>query len=555
MIRTIRQLLRGPGVLPGTLLVGVLLSFVPYRWLSANQRVDLRVEMSLGLPHPSGAQVYWTAEAGGFSQERGASFQVRPGDGAYRISLPAGLGRVRIDPLSEPGLVEVRSIRLTRWGVPLRVWGGGWGFEGWEPWNQVADMEVRGPILRMRATGSDPGFASADPIELRWRCGLMNALASLLLGLASGLVLVAASPRARRGMRRIHEAALLPRAGRFLAQSLVILALGACLTEVAMRVYHHFMPVFVFPIAGTDRFRAQPYSLNYTFRLNSHGFKDVEWEPRKRPGTVRVLGIGDSFAFGVVPYEDNYLTLVEKDLAGVSPPVEILNMGIPAIGPPEYVELLVNEGLPLHADMVLLSFFIGNDFWQMEPKPPRSYLYAFLRYLFSIRPKGLAIHNPGPYVDEAPTFGPPEFLQIERDRCVIFRKSNPARATAHANVRRHLGDMKRICDVKGLELLVVIIPDEMQVNAELRSEMLRSFPEAVADFDFAMPNRLLGADLQSLGIRYLDLLGPFEEAGRSQRLYKLQDTHWNIAGNHLAADLIREQLLRDDKRFTPRPGS
>jgi len=84
----------------------------------------------------------------------------------------------------------------------------------------------------------------------------------------------------------------------------------------------------------------------------------------------------------------------------------------------------------------------------------------------------------------------------------------------------------------------------MQVDPELRGEMARFFDDGEAGFDFVAPNRRLAEDLRSQGIRYLDLLGPFREAGRRARLYKPRDTHWNIAGNRLAADLIRDALLR-----------
>ena len=41
---------------------------------------------------------------------------------------------------------------------------------------------------------------------------------------------------------------------------------------------------------------------------------------------------------------------------------ELINMGIPGIGPREYLAVFIHEGLQLKPDMVLLSFFIGNDF-------------------------------------------------------------------------------------------------------------------------------------------------------------------------------------------------
>ena len=39
-------------------------------------------------------------------------------------------------------------------------------------------------------------------------------------------------------------------------------------------------------------------------------------------------------------------------------------------------------------------------------------------------------------------------------------------------------------------------------------------------------------------ITYVDLLEPFRRVSAHTRLYKLYDTHWNIAGNPLAAEII-----------------
>jgi hypothetical protein len=93
----------------------------------------------------------------------------------------------------------------------------------------------------------------------------------------------------------------------------------------------------IFYSGNPDRFRGKPFAPFWNFHLNSRGFNDVEFSARKAAGTIRILGIGDSFAFGVVPYEYNYLTLVEQYLKQSEHNVELINMGIPAIGPKEYL--------------------------------------------------------------------------------------------------------------------------------------------------------------------------------------------------------------------------
>jgi hypothetical protein len=52
----------------------------------------------------------------------------------------------------------------------------------------------------------------------------------------------------------------------------------------------------------------------------------------------------------------------------------------------------------------------------------------------------------------------------------------------------------------------------------------------------------LGEELRVRKIRYVDLLEPFRLKTKDFRLYKLRDTHWNIAGNRLAADVLYDFL-------------
>jgi hypothetical protein len=58
--------------------------------------------------------------------------------------------------------------------------------------------------------------------------------------------------------------------------------------------------------------------------------------------------------------------------------------------------------------------------------------------------------------------------------------------------------------------------------------------------DFDQPNRLLTDALRAAGVRVLDLLPAFRSG--AERLYKPQDTHWNLAGNRLAAATIAASL-------------
>ena len=91
--------------------------------------------------------------------------------------------------------------------------------------------------------------------------------------------------------------------------TLLALALG----ELGLRIYHRFQPLMMFYDDSYNRFRGRPFAPDWDSHLNSLGFKDEEFS-KKDPSTYRILGIGDSFAFGVVPYRHNYQRLLESAL-------------------------------------------------------------------------------------------------------------------------------------------------------------------------------------------------------------------------------------------------
>lgn len=335
-------------------------------------------------------------------------------------------------------------------------------------------------------------------------------------------------------------------------QALIILLVTFILAEAAIRVYKHFLPTFIFYDQSYNRFRGKPGAPDYDFFLNSRGFKDIEFKQEKEPGTYRILALGDSFAFGVVPYQHNYLTLLEQRLNGSGVSAEVINMGIPSIGPQDYLSLFANEGLALQPDMVVVSFFVGNDF--TETMRWRTKLHEFsdvvalIKFFIDLNGKftGKVIHGQASYDDAAAYFTDESYLQIEKERSWMYMKQSPFRKAfadkAFADSVGYLVRIKELCDRRKVGLRVVVIPDELQVNPALQAKVIKSLNINSDEFDFTLPNRFLNEQFQVNRIDHLDLLPAFSSASVQVNLYKTNDTHWNIAGNKLAADLLVKYL-------------
>jgi lysophospholipase L1-like esterase len=336
-----------------------------------------------------------------------------------------------------------------------------------------------------------------------------------------------------------------------------IVLVSCLLSEIALRVYDYFNPLFMFYDESYNRFRGRPLADDWDFKLNSRGFKDVEFF-EKRPGAHRILGLGDSFAFGVVPYRHNYLTLLEERLQRDNPAAEVLNVGIPGTGPRDYLALLVREGLALEPDAVLLSFFVGNDFdesWRGErPLYSYSYVASLIHYLFQVLPKyeGTFSHGKAEYCDDCPNLDEEAYLGLVGARSLIYLEEYQDFSKVVDNAAYYLARIRDLCARKGIELFVVIIPDEVQFGGELQRRVReRFFPRQT--WNNTRPITALAARLERLGIPYLDLYPHFAAEASGTALYRPRDTHWTIRGNRLAAEVIFDWLrpsMKDPRALT-----
>ena len=109
----------------------------------------------------------------------------------------------------------------------------------------------------------------------------------------------------------------------------------------------------------------QSGEFEFEYRYNSEGFRDVEHSLRKPEGTFRILGLGDSFTFGVgAPYKQTYLARLETLLnqRQASGTVEVIKAGMPKYHPELERILLQHYGTRYEPDLVLVAF-LPNDIW------------------------------------------------------------------------------------------------------------------------------------------------------------------------------------------------
>ena len=126
---------------------------------------------------------------------------------------------------------------------------------------------------------------------------------------------------------------------------------------------------------------------DHTLVINADGQREDRVYPKERtPGTVRILGLGDSGMFGWgVEQGNDYLNVAEKVLlARGGAPCEAINTGTPGYNTQLELELLKNRGLAFHPDIVVVGwcendFFLPHFFLKTNKLPAnRSLLWDLL---------------------------------------------------------------------------------------------------------------------------------------------------------------------------------
>lgn len=282
-----------------------------------------------------------------------------------------------------------------------------------------------------------------------------------------------------------------------------------------------------------------------TLTWNRRGWHDLDHDPAKPPGVVRLLVMGDSFVEGVqVPLASLYHRQLEAGLnRGAAPRVEVIAMGTSGWGQVDELRALRGEGLDYDPDLVLIGFLGGNDVRNNHPRLQRlavqeeagssaargAFVEATRRGLFFtafLADKadqflcGLAGH-PDPLDAEVYRDPPQRWPELWAEAWVLT-----------AEAVRALRDLLR---ERGVRLVVVGFPGAREVEALAAGQ---------GPFDFSLPRRRMKAVCAELEVPYLELFPDFAALPPAERegLHLSEDFHWTEAGHRLAAEATLRRL-------------
>ena len=288
-------------------------------------------------------------------------------------------------------------------------------------------------------------------------------------------------------------------------------------------------------------------------QVNSFGMRGPEFPRRKAAGEFRILFLGDSITFGLVPSIDETLVARSGSLfRDMSPKSSIrcLNAGVTGYATWQEVDYLRNDGLALDPDLIVLNYCL-NDVTDLVFLNPGELSRRELQFSFSFdshwsglvravrtirgRRKWRAALDSLRWADDdwyERRGGRREIKEILREM--------PAAAVANA-WRQALADLENLetlCRANGLPWVLVVFPVRSQVEQ--------------VDPAFHPQDKLEHWAAEH-HIPYLDLLPAFlhevaESGGAARDLY-VDETHPNTRGNRLAAAEIVRFLL--EHRFVP----
>jgi hypothetical protein len=356
----------------------------------------------------------------------------------------------------------------------------------------------------------------------------------------------------------------------------IVLALEATLSLAALLVSH---PLLSPPNANSRErirsFRFAPHAPLYDGRVNAHGFHDSEWAVPKPKGRLRVAALGDSFAVGIVPYRNNVLTILEERLrVSLERDVEVCNLGTVSTSPAEYETTLADDGMALEPDMVLVCVFTGNDFMRTRTgsilNAPNWRTWAVIERGFHILRNrarraaatqatemgketpdhpGAAPSLVGESKPERPPAKRPEKLSHDGylDHVAAGYMEPLARPLPAEMERRFLRTFdvlgRIVAQARPRPVVIAVFPSEVQVRPSLLLEVSEKRGVRAETLDFDQPARRIRDAFTPLGVKVIDVRPALLAAEAANGpVYELDDSHWNKAGNKVAADAIADAI-------------
>jgi lysophospholipase L1-like esterase len=284
------------------------------------------------------------------------------------------------------------------------------------------------------------------------------------------------------------------------------------------------------------------------FRTNDLGLRGGQLSREKKPGTTRILALGDSITLAsYLPEPETYPALLQGELSR-SRNVEVINAGVSDMGTKEEIWLL-KDYLFLKPDIVLLGFYLNDSRppWGFEGEyyrlPPWlvefskrmenvSYLYRFVWKRYLVR-KYIG-HNLAARLRPSEVYASGEW-RTDRQRFIDLVKDTSLDWGAAwiddrwPPVLTQLDEMQKLSKENGFKTGIIIFPARPQVESQVADDK---------------PQKTLLEYCSRNGLPCLDLLPVLKASGREDLFY--DQCHLTADGMRVISTPLAEFV---DKNF------
>jgi hypothetical protein len=296
------------------------------------------------------------------------------------------------------------------------------------------------------------------------------------------------------------------------------------------------------------------------FSTNSLGYRDDEIG-EKTERDYRILALGDSITLGdYAAPDETYPAYVERSLIAAGHPalegrdVQVINAGVGAIDLQNELAILMETGLSVEPDVVLVGLFLNDAYHSPVLKIRR--LSPALSWSHFLRVASMWLDvSLDRYVYEGTGLRNEGVIERERER---FLSTHPvakgdwrsSQEAFNALIADRIGAwgyawsddfwqkivpllelMKQVGDERGFELAVLLFPVSFQVQSELLVDE---------------PQREFSRHMSELGVPHIDLLPILREKYQRDGVNVFYDhCHYRPEGHAYFAKAVADFLLRE----------
>jgi hypothetical protein len=308
-------------------------------------------------------------------------------------------------------------------------------------------------------------------------------------------------------------------------------------------------------------------------KFNNYGLHGPDATLDKPPGVYRVLVVGDSFPQGMqVETEQTFSYRLQELLNKPSgQKIDVINLSVDAYGTDRELLLYALFGARFRPDLVLLSFYVGNDLQDNQiDLEERRYGYRLNRPFFTLGGGALQLHNALAMTPNdtaasrwlasltaaqspAPSANLPERPRVTEQQ--PYTLEYPVELGLYLPENAHWRDawtltealvvqFRALAQMDGAAFAVTLIPDRRAVQDSDWAATLQAYGNILPELrqaDPTAPGTRLENFLKANQIPALNLTWGLRSWAASHpdgRLYYAGDGHFNADGHALAADRL-----------------